>query len=272
MNTTHTETRSHRHEVVLPAAAEAVWRAITEPEELKRWFPLDARVTPGAGGRIELAWGPELINVCRVEAWEPGQRLRTNWAEPARAADATPCRPTHVDWTLEARGGTTLLRLVHSGFEHGADWDAEFDGTRSGWDCMLAMLRHYLQHHAGRARRVVWLRYPVSGTRAAAWQRWCGPGGLFRDGLPGNAAPGTATELVTAAGERLEAVPLRLSPPAELVLALPREGQAVAHVIAHEACFGQPESHLWISTWGTSQAEAEDAARRWRTLAERIIA
>jgi hypothetical protein len=32
-------------------------RTSTDGEELKRWFPLDARVTPGEGGKIWVSWG-----------------------------------------------------------------------------------------------------------------------------------------------------------------------------------------------------------------------
>jgi hypothetical protein len=31
-----------------------------------------------------------------------------------------------VDDHIEARGGATILRLVHSGFGKGADWDGEY--------------------------------------------------------------------------------------------------------------------------------------------------
>jgi hypothetical protein len=37
----------------------------------------------------------------------------------------------YVDYFIESRGGTTVLRLVHSGFGRGANWDAEYDATRA---------------------------------------------------------------------------------------------------------------------------------------------
>ena len=44
-------------EVTIDADAETVWRAISEGEEIKRWFTIDARVTPGAGGAIWMSFG-----------------------------------------------------------------------------------------------------------------------------------------------------------------------------------------------------------------------
>jgi uncharacterized protein YndB with AHSA1/START domain len=42
-------------QIEIAAPPEAVWNALTDPEELKRWFPLDARVKPGPGGEIFLS-------------------------------------------------------------------------------------------------------------------------------------------------------------------------------------------------------------------------
>src|SRR5712691_11384894 len=44
--------RKIKREIELNAPVKEVWKAVTEPEELKRWFPLEARVVPGKGGKI----------------------------------------------------------------------------------------------------------------------------------------------------------------------------------------------------------------------------
>jgi len=38
----------------MASSAESVWKALTNAEELKRWFPLEARAEPGKGGKIRL--------------------------------------------------------------------------------------------------------------------------------------------------------------------------------------------------------------------------
>ena len=38
-----------------------------------------------------------------------------------------------IDYFIESRGGTTVLRLVHSGFDASADFDAEYESTGYGW-------------------------------------------------------------------------------------------------------------------------------------------
>jgi uncharacterized protein YndB with AHSA1/START domain len=42
-------------ELILKAPVEAVWEALTDSNELAKWFPLSARVTPGKDGKIFLS-------------------------------------------------------------------------------------------------------------------------------------------------------------------------------------------------------------------------
>ncbi|HKB15647.1 MAG TPA: SRPBCC domain-containing protein, partial [Planctomycetota bacterium] len=115
--------REHAHEFEIAAPPGEVWKAITDAESLANWFPFDARVEPGPGGKIVLRWGPELECVCRIEAWEPDRHLRTTWMEkPATGEGAAmpagpgALLPLAVDWRIEGKKGSTILRLVHSGF------------------------------------------------------------------------------------------------------------------------------------------------------------
>lgn len=54
-----TTARVMEKEITLDAAGQEIWRMLTDSEQLARWFPLEARVEPGKGGRISLSWGPE---------------------------------------------------------------------------------------------------------------------------------------------------------------------------------------------------------------------
>jgi hypothetical protein len=75
------------------------------------------------------------------------------------------------DFYLEARGGVTVLRLVHSGFPDGSGWDHEFNGTKSGWPIYFRILRHGLTRHRGAAARNFDL-YALSGDPVdRTWER-----------------------------------------------------------------------------------------------------
>ena len=69
-------TRQQTHEIVIDAPVEAVWKAISEGEELTRWFVEEADVTPGVGGTISISWGGEEKGEGRIDEWEPNRKLR----------------------------------------------------------------------------------------------------------------------------------------------------------------------------------------------------
>lgn len=138
-------------EITIDADAETVWRALTEAEELKRWFPLDARVTPGEGGALWLSFGEGMDWETPIALWEPNRHLRTADPAPSKAA---------IDYYIEAKGGQTVLRIVQSGFADDA-WTDELDTLNSGWRAFLATLRNYLEHHRGEPRALAYFRHPV---------------------------------------------------------------------------------------------------------------
>ena len=89
--------------------------------------------------------GPsELVWDSQIEVWEPGRHLRTTYPLPG-AEGRGEAIELAVDYYLEARGGGTYLRLVHSGFGPQSEWDEEYDGVRRGWQYELRSLRHYLE-------------------------------------------------------------------------------------------------------------------------------
>jgi hypothetical protein len=135
---------------------------VSEGEELKRWFPADARVTPGAGGSVWMSFGEGMAWETPIEIWEPGRRLRT--VDP-------PPMTTAVDYIIEAKGGETTLRIVHSGFA--ADtWDDEMDTLNAGWRTFAQTLKHYLERHRGEPRTYAAYRHtPVELPRSEIFPR-----------------------------------------------------------------------------------------------------
>src|SRR5262245_48135482 len=140
MSTT-TRTRDIELSVELNASPEEVFRAVTDGTELAKWMAPEARSTlpsEGKKGRIWISWGEGMAIEKEVEIWDSPKKVRHTAGEnPETKA------PLWADWSIEARdGGTTTLRLVHSGFSAGADWDEEFECHARGWKLMLENLRH----------------------------------------------------------------------------------------------------------------------------------
>ena len=119
------------------APVSRVWKALTDPEELARWFPdrvEQSELRPGVDGRF--FWESHGSYAFRLVEVEPMTRLVWSWArDPDVPLGETVA--TTVEWSLEARtdGGTTL-RLCESGFVRAED----HEGNSKGWDAELQEL------------------------------------------------------------------------------------------------------------------------------------
>lgn len=245
------------NEITIEADAETVWRALTEGEELKRWFPLDARVTPGEGGAVWLSWGEGMDWEAPIEIWAPGQHLRTVDPPPSRVA---------VDYYIESRGGETVLRIVQSGF--GADtWDDELDTLTSGWRSFLANLRHYLERHRGEPRTMAHFRHPVVPLeRREVYPRMLEIFGLSADVRPGERFSGSA-----ASGDRFEGVALVAAPPVNFSGTLENWSDGFL-MIEIEPGRGRCRPACWLSLYGEAGRDAPALEQRLRDLVTRAFA
>ncbi len=179
------KSRQHITEIEIDATPDQVFRAITEAEGIARWFAPYVKVEPGpdgkmVGGRYSVSWDPAQEGNSTILAWEPGKRF-TAASERARAyGSETEPGPLHkvvVDYQIEAKGGKTILRLVHSGFGEGEGWDAEFNATRTGWPIFLWILKHGLERHPGVDTLTVTAMAPRGVSAEEAWKRLI-PAGL----------------------------------------------------------------------------------------------
>lgn len=248
--------------IVLDASPETAWRMLTDPQELTRWFPLEASVVPGEGGKISLSWGPEWTAAPPIEIWEPNRRLRT--------VDSSMGQPLTVEWTIESRGGKTVLRLVQSSFETGAEWENEFfDSTDYGWTFMVTNLRHYLARHAGQPRLVAWPRRKVELPRAAVYEKLAGSGGIFIEGAQ-NLKPGAPYELRTAVNESWSGRAEFIVPGRGFCVSVASLNDALAWLTI-EGSGHEHDVQLWFSTYGLPQSQVREIETRWANELKRIL-
>lgn len=244
--------------VTIDAPPDVVWRALTEAEELKRWFPVDARVTPGTGGTIWLSWGGGMEAEAPITRWEAGRHLQ--WTEargPVKIA---------VDFHLEAKGGTTVVRLVQSGFGDGPDWDDEFHMVDGGWSYFMQHLRWYLEKHRGVPRAVTVFREGVAMTQLEALQRLLGPAGLSTDGSLLSAATGAPYVATTSAGDRISGTVIAAKhETGQVGLTISELREAVLFLEMEPAPEGV-RAAMWLSTYGLDAAQLSDVQRRFDGL------
>jgi uncharacterized protein YndB with AHSA1/START domain len=143
--------RSHETIIDVKATPEEVFRAITDPEQIVKWFCTESRVDPRVGGEYHFSWGPGMDGQSTISAWEPGKHFGT-YSERSTsysgkgALDTGVVQRMCVDYYIEALGGgITRLRLVQSGFGPEAAWDDEFTDTKSGWKDFLKKLKELVE-------------------------------------------------------------------------------------------------------------------------------
>lgn len=239
-------TRSARGQVEIDAPVERVWRALTEAAELERWFPLDARVTPGEGGAVWMSWRNEYAAESKILEWDPPHRLVTSWGW--HEEDVAPAQRT--EYVLEGKGGRTLVRVTTSGFPTDPSWDGWVEGTVRGWRFELTSLKHYLEHHDGSDRGVIYLRRRIELPADEAWRR-------LEEGF---------ADWI----ERIE--PFDDVPPVQ-VAGVARDPKGALVRLSNEPTPDGPERRdmtLWLHHWGNGAALAsiED---EWRARLERLF-
>jgi len=275
-----TGTRSIEKEIEIKAPIEVVWKALTDARELTQWFPLEAGENPD--GTMWMAWRNEFKFASRIEIWEPPSHVRTvpvqsHWSQEKKQEDDSASSDGSswglaTDFYLESRGGATALRLVHSGFSADADWDALYDGTRTGWNFQLRALQHYLENHYGVPRRAVYAReFLKEISRAEAWQILFGPKGLVHEGRLQGLQPGDRYAIRTAAGDDFAGVIHSLQPPHDFSATVENFNHALLRVHLDEL-FGYRDVNFQLSTYGLPQDQIEALEKRTRQMLQSLNA
>lgn len=261
--------------VEIRATPEAVWRAFTDAVELTRWFPLDAQVTPGTGGRIKWSWGPPIESEATIQAWEPGQRLllleQTALGDHVTPEEARQAPGRLIEITLSAREGSTVLRLVHSGFGEEADWENElYDGVLRGWTFELRALRHYLETHPGERRLTSWVHLPFSGSVEDAWRTVMSPRAMLASGSIAGLEEGDSYRITAATGEVFEGDVVVHIPGKQFSGTVRNLRNALLRVeIEHVA--NNRDVTVWLSTYGVPEADVRAFGDRWTALLKRLL-
>lgn len=161
-----------RQETVIQASPDLVFEAWADPEEIAAWYVERAEGDPREERIVEWYLGEE-PEPLEVTTCQPGEHLvLTN-------VSVGPWRGTILDIELTPVGDGTRLVLTQETTAH------ELAGfvpiVDSGWACSLAILKVYLEDHAGRSRWTVEARRPIepdpeltaralaSGTTIEAW-------------------------------------------------------------------------------------------------------
>ena len=259
--------RSLTLEARLPATPEELTRMLTEPAELAQWFAPFVDGSGRLGDALTFGWGPDVVWTTRVQVVERGKRVCWRDAPPEEQRGGPPGDMV-LEWTLTAEPGGTRLRLVHSGFGDGTEWDDQFDATEKGWAFFFWHLGETLRHHRNEQRVMVWERRTSRLSREALGARLFGRDGLALD--PERPQAGSTARLrlgVTRTSFEAQHVLF----PTHLWGRFPELNGAVLLVEMEPGRTGPVQTGFWLSTWGLDAQRLAAVKAGLRSVANAVF-
>jgi uncharacterized protein YndB with AHSA1/START domain len=139
-------------EILIEAPVEIVWRAVTEPHQISRWFTETAEIDVREGGEGTLTWtqratAEPMTARISVVTVAPPRTFSFRWAHP-EGVEARQDNSLLVEFTLLPDGDHTRLRVVETGLLEmewpDADKATYADEHNKGWERHLVSLRDYV--------------------------------------------------------------------------------------------------------------------------------
>lgn len=139
------DVRSITADQLVSGQPRAVWDAWATSERLRAWWPFfDAHIELRVGGPFEILMletapvGQQGSEGCVVLGYVPGEMLSFTWNAPPHLA----LRESHTWVVLTFTRATdgTVVRLVHTGFLEGPDWDEYMAYFEHNWPRVLEWL------------------------------------------------------------------------------------------------------------------------------------
>jgi uncharacterized protein YndB with AHSA1/START domain len=124
----------------LDAPPSEVFKALTEPKKLAKWFLDDARFEPKEGSTYEFFWKGYPSQKGKVEKVVVDRLLVLTWPNTVKAK----VYRTKVSFALSRKGKGTILGLTHTGFGEGDDWVWLYGAIQAGWAYSLTNLKSVL--------------------------------------------------------------------------------------------------------------------------------
>ncbi len=138
-----------KREITINATQEQIYEAITNPNQLIKWFPETTEGDFQPGSQPIFGFGEHGKNQLLIVAAEPHQYFAYRWVPGANhfLGDVNGVPNTLVEFQISAQSnGSCKITLTESGF---ADlppemMEAAFKQNSGGWDFMLDRLTQYL--------------------------------------------------------------------------------------------------------------------------------
>jgi uncharacterized protein YndB with AHSA1/START domain len=133
-----TDTRTFEHSLTVDAPRDRVFGALTDADELKRWWITDGISEPRPGGRFRYEWkmadaANDHVQEGTYDEVVDGERVVFPWSGPGGES--------RVTFALAQSNGGTQVSLIHAGISA----QDEFERYEQGWRGFLANLKSVLE-------------------------------------------------------------------------------------------------------------------------------
>ncbi|MEU9507248.1 SRPBCC domain-containing protein [Micromonospora sp. NPDC048170] len=133
-------------EVTIAAPADTVWRALTEPEHLRRWH----------------GWDADTLD----------DEIRAIYLDDVTISAEDLTLDTGAGrFELEPAGDTTVVRITRAAPPGHSTWDGIYDELNEGWLTFTQQLRFYLERHLGQERRAEFMAREIPVPTEELWFR-----------------------------------------------------------------------------------------------------
>jgi uncharacterized protein YndB with AHSA1/START domain len=136
-----------RKSIIIDATPKVVFRAITEANELTKWFPDHVILEPNVGGKVTFSFYKEKNKMDRdyivegsIIEFIPNKKISYTW----QYKDIPKFPETIVSWKLEElERNKTRVELIHSGFTGKEQEKVSSKGHDEGWTHFMNELSKY---------------------------------------------------------------------------------------------------------------------------------
>jgi len=134
--------KSVKQRYFFKAPPEKVFRSLTQPSLLRKWFVASAKLSPRTGGNYTFNWGGEMAQSGKILGYVRDKSLSLSWPQVQRGKSLGMTRAT---FRLKPKDNGTILDVNHTGFKSGALWNENYAAVCSGWAYFMMNLRSVLE-------------------------------------------------------------------------------------------------------------------------------
>lgn len=102
-------------ERIFNSSPDKVWKAITDPDEMKKWYFNLPGFKAEVGYQFQFSGGPDearqYLHLCKITEVIPGRKLTYSWRYDGYDGES------FVTFELFPEGDKTRLKLIHTGLE-----------------------------------------------------------------------------------------------------------------------------------------------------------